>query len=84
MNSYSSDRCITYSNTCPSTAVGSCNHTEDVTVECSKLYTVNRFFSLVFNFYKAFTNLLICNVHKHLIHVYIIWWIISFVKLTSA
>ena len=37
MNSYSSDKCITSRNTCPSTAVSSCTHSEDVTVECSKL-----------------------------------------------
>ena len=37
MNSYSSDKCITYSNTCPLTSVTNCTHFEDVTVECSKL-----------------------------------------------
>ena len=37
MNSYSSDKCITSRNTCPSTAVSSCTHSNDVTVECSKL-----------------------------------------------
>ena len=37
MNSYSSDKCIIYSNTCPSTSVTSCTHSEDITVECSKL-----------------------------------------------
>ena len=36
MNSYSSDKCITYSNSCPLTSVASCTHSEDVTVECSK------------------------------------------------
>ena len=37
MNSHSSDKCITFRNSCPSTAVSSCTHFEDVTVECSKL-----------------------------------------------
>ena len=36
INSYSSNKCITYSNTCPLTSVTSCTHFEDVTVECSK------------------------------------------------
>ena len=37
MNSYSSDKCIISKNSCPSTAVSSCTHSNDVTVECSKL-----------------------------------------------
>ena len=37
MNSYLSDKCITSRNSCPYTAVSSCTHSEDVTVECSKL-----------------------------------------------
>ena len=37
MNSYYSDKCIVYSNTCPLTSVTSCTHSEDITVECSKL-----------------------------------------------
>ena len=37
MNSHSSDKCITSRNSCPSTAVSSCTHSEDVTVECSVL-----------------------------------------------
>ena len=35
--SYYSDTCINARNKCPSIEVSSCNHYEDVTVECSKL-----------------------------------------------
>ena len=36
MSSYSSDTCYGTRNSCPSTSITSCNHYEDVTVECSK------------------------------------------------
>ena len=36
MSSSSSDTCHGTSNSCPSTSLTSCNHTEDVTVTCSK------------------------------------------------
>ena len=35
--SYYSDTCINARNKCPSIVVSSCNHYEDVTVECGKL-----------------------------------------------
>ena len=53
MNSYSSAKCITYSNTCPSTAVSSCSHSEDVTVECSKSYTVNWVYFVIILFLQS-------------------------------
>ena len=36
VKSASSDKCLIFRNTCPSTSVTSCTHSEDVTVECSK------------------------------------------------
>ena len=34
--SYSTDVCIVSENSCPATPVSTCNHYEDVTIECSK------------------------------------------------
>ena len=36
MSSSSSDTCYGTRNSCPSTSVTSCTHSEDITVECSK------------------------------------------------
>ena len=38
MASYSSDTCLNTRNDCPSNAVSSCSHSEDITIECSKFY----------------------------------------------
>ena len=38
MYSTSSHSCYGTGNTCPSSTVSSCTHSEDVTVECSKIY----------------------------------------------
>ena len=37
MSSSSSDKCYGTRNSCPSSSVSSCSHSEDVTVECCKL-----------------------------------------------
>ena len=37
MSSSSSDTCYGTRNSCPSTSITSCSHSEDVTVTCSKL-----------------------------------------------
>ena len=43
MSSSSSDTCYGTRNSCPSTSVTSCTHSEDVTVECSKYNRINIF-----------------------------------------
>ena len=37
MSSSSSDTCYGSRNSCPLTSITSCNHSEDITVTCSKL-----------------------------------------------
>ena len=41
MFSSSTDKCYSRRNSCPSTSVTSCSHSEDITIECSKYRQLN-------------------------------------------
>ena len=44
MSSFSTDTCYGTKNTCPLAPITSCNHSNVVTVECSKLLNIIHFF----------------------------------------
>ena len=41
MKSNNEDTCIGSSNSCPSSSLYSCNHNQDISIECSKTYNSN-------------------------------------------
>ena len=52
----SSATCISESNTCPASPVGTCNHSKDVTIECGMLIYMFRLIVNLYNNIAFFTD----------------------------